>query len=287
MTEKRILIFGGAGILGSALVAEMQPLGFALSAPLEAEVDITDPSRILEHMKKFEPDTVVNCAAFTKVDECETKKELAFKVNAEGAGNVAKAATKLGAAVVHISTDYIFNGDKPGEYVETDAPGPLNFYGKSKLFGEELVRKESSRHCIIRSSWLFGPGGDSFVTKIVKKARSGAMQLKVVSDEYGRPTYSKDLAQAIRLAVEKELRGIYHFCNKGRASWFEYAQEVFELMGKSIEIAPVTAEEYGLPAQRPKNSVLGTGKIEKALELEIRHHRLALEDYLRESLGVK
>jgi len=287
MSGKRILIFGGTGVLGSALAAEMKSAGMEVYAPPEAQLDITEAGKAEGFAKKIRPQAVVNCAAFTRVDDCEKEHELAYRVNAEAAGKVAAAARETGAAIFQVSTDYVFMGDKDGEYLESDAAGPLNFYGKSKLFGEELVRKESSRHCIIRTSWLFGLGGDSFVAKVIKKSKNGATQLKVVCDERGRPTYSKDLARAIRLAVEKELRGVYHFCNKGAVSWLEFAGEIFDILRVKQDLFPITAEQYALPARRPKNSALCTDKIEKALGIEIRHHRVALEEYLRELGQVK
>jgi len=280
MSKKNILIFGASGILGSALVSELNAASHSVSAPPHSEVDITDLERISAAAKKVKPDVIVNAAGFTAVDRCEKKQKLAFKVNAEAAGILARAAKEAQAVIFQISTDYIFPGDKQGEYLETDAPGPLNIYGKSKLFGEDLVRKESNRYCIIRASWLFGPGNENFITKIIKKSRESNNKLKVVLDEIGRPTYSRDLAYVIRLALERELVGIYHFCNKGAVSWFEYAAELFKLMGKSPKLVPVSAEDYGLPAKRPKNSTLSTEKIEKALGLSIRHHQEAVRDYL-------
>jgi len=283
MAQKRILVLGGSGMLGSAVLAELRAAAMEILAPPETELDITDFARLAQCAKNFQPHAIVNCAGFTRVDECETRRELCFKVNGEAPGNISRAAKMTGATVLQISSDYIFKGDKSGEYLEIDAPGPLNFYGKSKLFGEELVRRESGKYCIIRTSWLFGAGGENFVTRVLKKAGEGAKQLKVVADERGRPTFTKDLARALRLALEKELIGIYHFCNKGTVSWLEYAREIFEIRGQGPQLLPVTAEQYGLPAKRPKNSALATAKLEKSLGLNIRRHREALAEYMREA----
>jgi len=283
MKPNRILVLGGSGMLGSAVIPELRAAGMEILAPLETELDITDFPGVSECVKQFQPRAIVNCAGFTKVDECETRRELCFKVNGEAPGNLARAAQMTGTLLLHISSDYIFKGDKDDEYLEIDAPGPLNFYGKSKLFGEEQVRKETERYCIIRTSWLFGPGGENFVTKLLKKAGQGVQQLKVVADERGRPTFTRDLARVIRFALEKELTGIYHVCNQGAVSWLEYAREIFAIRGEGPELVPVTAEQYGLPAKRPKNSTLATGKIEKTLGFSIRHHREALAEYMVET----
>ena len=277
---KKIIIFGASGMLGSALVPELKSHGHSVMAPDFPGLDIRDAQKILEYVKAHGPDAIVNAAGFTQVDRCETEKELAFELNGQALKNIAEAANRSGCVVFHISSDYIFSGSKPGEYLEDDAPGPLSIYGKSKLLGEENVKNRANNFCIIRTSWLFGPGGDNFVTKLLKKSREFEGELKVVSDERGRPTFSRDLAQIIRLAVEKELRGIYHFCNQGVVSWFEYAGEIFEILGEGRKLVPVSAREYGLPAQRPKNSALSTRKIEKDLGLEIRHHREALLEYM-------
>ncbi len=280
MSNRRILLLGGAGLLGSALKDELSAGGHLLLAPAHSELEIADYDKILLCAREFSPDTIVNCAGFNQVDECERRKELAFQANAFGAGNLARIAAEIGAAIFQVSSDYIFKGDKKGEYREEDLPDPLNLYGKSKLLGESAVRENAREFCVIRASWLFGPGGPNFISKILTKWKAGAQELKVVSDEKGKPTYSLDLANAIRLSVERNLRGIYHFCNQGTVSWMELAQEVFEIIGKGPKLIPVSAEAYRLPAQRPKNSALSSKKIEAALGLTIRPHLEALKDYL-------
>jgi len=277
---RKIIVFGASGMLGSALDSELKTHGHTVIAPDFPGIDIRDAQKIADYVKANHPDAIVNCAGFTQVDRCETEQELAFELNGRALENIAESANRAGCVVFHISSDYIFSGSKPGEYLEEDSPGPLSVYGKSKLLGEENVKNGAKRFCIIRTSWLFGPGGENFVTKLLKKSREFEGELKVVSDERGRPTYSRDLAQIIRLALEKELRGIYHFCNRGVVSWFEYAGEIFEIMGEHRKLVPVSAREYGLLAQRPGNSALGTRKIEKDLGLKIRHHREALTEYI-------
>lgn len=281
MKKRKILLFGGTGLLGSALKSELESAGYDIIAPLHQKLDILNYELVIKCIKDFDREVIINCAGYNEVDECEKKQELAFKANAEGPFNLAKVAKETNTVLFHISTDYIFSGDKKGEYMEDDQPTPLNFYAKTKLDGEILVQKNAPEFCIIRTSWLFGPARKNFITKILKKWNEGATELKVVSDEFGKPTYTLDLARAIRLAIEGELRGIYHFSNYGIVSWFEFAKEIFEILGKGPEILPVSAEEYGLPAKRPKNSALSTKKIEQALNLKIRHHYDALKEYLK------
>ncbi len=295
MSKARILVLGGTGLLGSALVPELKSAGHAVLAPTHAELDMLNCDRVLGCASSFllrqgyggqvRNDAIINCAGYNRVDDCERNPGLAFQLNAEAAGNLARAAKELGATLFHLSSDYVFSGEKEGEYVEDDAPGPLSVYGRSKLEGEKLAREFGPELCIVRASWLFGPGGENFISKILAKWKSGATELRVVSDERGRPTYSLDLAQALRLAVERKLTGIYHFCDQGAVSWLELAREVFEILGSGPKLVPISAKAYGLPARRPKNSALATGKIERALALELRHHREALKEYL-ESMGI-
>jgi len=279
--KKKILLLGGTGLLGSALSAELKSSGHQLLAPSHSELDILNYDRVIECAGSFRSDTIINCAGFNQVDECESKPDPAFQANALAAGNLAQAGKEVGAKIFQISSDYIFSGEKKAEYLEDDEPDPLSIYGKSKLEGEALVKKFAGEFCVIRASWLFGPGGENFISKILQKWKAGAGELKVVSDQRGRPTYSPDLAAAVRLSVERNLHGIYHFCNQGAVSWLELASEVFEIIGTGPELIPVSAEAYGLPAKRPKNSALSTDKIERALSLRIRHHREALKDYLQ------
>ena len=266
--------------MGSEVFKELNQAGHKVFAPSHSELDITDENKMLDYVQQISPEAVINCAGFTRVDDCERHQKLAFEVNARGAENLAKASNKVGALMVQISTDYVFSGKKLGEYLEEDEPAPLNIYGRSKLEGERAVMKFSGKWLIIRTSWLFGRGGENFIQKILKRWQEGAVELKIVSDERGRPTYAPDLARAIRLLVERGLKGIYHFANKGIVSWFELAGEVFELIGDGPRLIPIKAEEFGLPARRPKNSALSTKKIEEALGIDIRHHQSALKDYL-------
>ena len=279
----KILVLGGSGLLGSALGVELERTGHQLLAPSHSHLDITEQEKVFDYVRQAQPEIIINCAGFTRVDDCESHQKLAFEINAKGAGNLAEASRQVGALMVQISTDYIFNGEKPGEYTEKDEPAPLSIYGKSKLEGEILVKEQAEHWLIIRTSWLFGEGGKNFISKILSRWREGAEQLKVVADEKGKPTYARDLARVIKASIEKGLRGIYHFANQGVVSWYQLAEEVFKLIKETARLVPVRAEEYGLPARRPKNSALSTEKIQKALGIKIRHHQLAVKEYLEKT----
>jgi len=281
----KIVVFGASGLLGSAVLAELDSAGNEVLAPSHAEMDITNEKKLSSYLTGLKPKLVINCVGFNYVDECESKAELAFKVNGEAVGNLARITSSIKALFFHISSDYIFSGEKDDEYLEEDEPKPLSVYVESKLLGEKLTQEFADKFCIIRTSWLFGLGRDNFISKIVKRWKKGESEFKIVSDQQGKPTYSLDLARVIRLAVEHSLTGIYHFCNQGKVSRYQLAKEVFEIIGERPKIIPISAEQYGAIAKRPKNSALSTKKIENALKLKIRHHQLAIKDYLEKISG--
>jgi len=281
----KAVLFGASGLLGCAVLAELNSAGYEVLSPSHAEMDITDEKKLSSYLAGIKPEVAINCAGFNYVDECESKPELAFKVNGEAVGNLARITNSIKALFFHISSDYIFSGEKDDEYLEQDEPKPLSVYGESKLLGEKLAQKFADKFCILRTSWLFGPARDNFISKIVKRWKKGETEFKIVSDQQGKPTYSLDLARVIRLAVEQNLTGIYHFCNQGKISRYQLAKEVFEIIGEKPRIIPISAEQYGAIAKRPKNSALCTEKIETALKLTIRHHQLAIKDYLEKISG--
>jgi dTDP-4-dehydrorhamnose reductase len=269
-------------------------LGGALNAALAAvfrvhpftwkTLDITDEGALARAFDRLGPHTVVNSAALTDVDGCESRREEAFAVNARGAGNAARAAAAAGAFFVHLSTDYVFDGEKEGSYLPGDAVAPLNAYGESKLAGEEAVRAAGSRHLILRTSWLFGPGGRNFVAAMLALART-RRDLPVVDDQRGRPTYTRDLAAAIaRLAVPtvSPLLGTHHLANAGDCSWHIFAREIFRQTGLPVAVRPVAGREFSRPARRPHNSVLDCSTTEAALGGPLPPWQDALSRYLRE-----
>ena len=230
-----------------------------------AELDVTDPRAVSDAIGPG--DLVINCAAWTDVDGAEQHREEALRVNAEGAGNVAKAA----GAVAYVSSDYVFDGRKREPYVESDAVGPLSSYGHSKLEGERATASANPRHFIVRSAWLFGPGGPNFVDTMLRLGP----ELRVVDDQVGCPTFTGHLADALAALVRGENFGIHHLAASGACSWFEFAREIFALAGREVELTPCTTEEFPRPAPRPAWSVLGSERGHR-----LPHWRDGLQAYL-------
>jgi dTDP-4-dehydrorhamnose reductase len=227
------------------------------------ELDITQLEPCHAKLKEFRADVVINAAAFTLVDACESREKEAFLVNGHGAGNLAIAAASSGAMLVHYSTDYVFDGQKAVAYVEEDLPNPQNVYGKSKLLGETLIREHCANHLILRTSWLFGPNGSNFIRTIVNAARKGN-PLRVVNDQKGSPSYSKDLAAHTLRMIAAGCRSTYHVTNSGYCTWYGLASEAVAWAGmQSIPIAPVSSSEFPRPAPRPANSVLANAHLER------------------------
>jgi dTDP-4-dehydrorhamnose reductase len=260
----KTLIIGSSGMLGSDLCKTF-PDAVKLT---HHDLDITDREQVIESILKIKPDVVINAAAYTNVDGCEDNKELAFQVNGYGPGYIAEACARAGAKLVHFSTDYVFDGSKK-EYVESDIPDPINVYGDSKLLGEKKIIENMDDYRIVRISWLFGIHGKNFVETMLKL--SGEMDtVKVVNDQFGKPTYTMDLASKVKEIIGLD-PGIYHITNDGICSWYEFASSIIN------NVIPCTSEEFPRKAKRPKYSVLVNTKAEP-----MRHWREALKDYLQE-----
>ena len=276
----RVVIVGARGMLGTDLMRAFSDRGELTGLDIE-ELDITDEARCRACIGELSPDVVINAAAMTRVDDCESHVEEAFRVNALGAGNVAAAASDSGARLVHYSTDYIFDGRKQGPYVEDDPPSPLGVYGRSKLQGEELVRTRCEEHLIIRTAWLFGCSGPNFIRTILTAARNGR-QLRVVNDQFGSPTYTVDLADQSMRLVEAGVRGTYHVTNRGSCTWYELARFALDCaaMG-AVNVEPVTTAEYPRPAPRPANSVLANARLLNEGFPALRHWTEAVREYIR------
>lgn len=241
-------------MLGQALCPLLARFHDVEPLPID-KLDITSLRDTRALIGAARPDWVVHAAAFTQVDEAETKPLEAYRVNAVGSRNVAVAAQEAGAGILYFSTDYVFDGTSPAPYREWDVPGPINHYGRSKLAGENLVRQLCPRHLIVRTSWLFGPGGQNFVDKILKRTQDG-QPLRVVQDQRGSPTLTEDLAEMSRQLLERGCFGTYHVTNSGSCSWYEFAREIVVISGLSTEVVPVTSAAYVTPAARPAYSVL-------------------------------
>ncbi len=281
LPPKKVIVTGSAGILGRALVREMSGAGFSVRGLSHADLDVADLEAVRAALGRHRPDVVVNCAAYTDVDGCEKEERLAFLVNGIGAKNVALAAAELGASPVHVSTDFVFDGEKGSPYEEFDATRPLSVYGRSKLLGEFLVREAAARFAIVRTQWLFGLGGRNFVDSILKAAAEKG-ELRVVDDQRGCPTYAPHLARQIRLLVEANARGTYHAAGHGVVSWFEFASRIVAAAGLKTKIVPIASSELKRPARRPAYSALRNLHLDLTLGDEMRPFEEGLDAYVAE-----
>lgn len=275
----KVLITGARGMLGQAMVAEFTRRGDEVQPAGHSDLDITDLKAVKDTLAALRPDLVVNCAAYTNVDRAESEPQLAMAVNALGPRNLALACSETGAALLHISTDYVFNGQKPGPYTIWDAPAPLNAYGVSKLWGENYVRSLMTRYYLIRTSWLFGPGGKNFVTTMLELA-GRSLPLRVVDDQHGCPTYTADLARACADLVRTGAFGIYHITNQEPTTWYRFAAEIFRNACLNVDLKPIPTKDFPRPAARPANSVLAPYPLEETLGRIRRSLQRALRRYL-------
>ena len=279
----RSLILGGTGMLGRALAEEARNRGQAALALSRTQADIADPVRLRYWMDSFGPDLVVNCAAFTKVDACEGEaREQAFQVNGAAAGNIAEAAEKAGARLIHVSTDYVFDGKGNRPYREDDPTGPLSVYGQSKLEGERRALQHPHA-LVVRTSWLFGPGGPNFVATMVNFIEQGRLPLRVVSDQEGCPTYTPFLAGAILDLAPLDIDGIVHYRNREPVTWYAFAREIAALWAppaRQVEVLPVTTAEFPRPAPRPAYSVLDVQRFEETAGRRVESWVWGLAAYL-------
>ena len=252
----RVMITGAKGMLGADLATVLGDDHEVIARDMD-DFDIADHDATLAAILDARPDVIVHAAAFTDVEACEDRRQEAFRANALGSMNVAAGARQADAYLVYTSTDYVFDGRKHEPYLEIDEPSPVNFYGVTKLYGERYVRELTTKHLIIRTSWLFGPNGRNFIDTIIAKASSGA-RLQVVNDQRGCPTYTRDLARGIKAAVAGRLEGLLHMTNAGDATWFDLARYALGQAGIEAEIDPVPSELYPTRAKRPAYSVLGS-----------------------------
>lgn len=228
------------------------------------ELDIADAGAVERKLSAFQPDVVINAAAYTQVDRAETEPDAARRANAEGPRVLAEYVERHGGVLVHVSTDYVFDGQRPPPrpYVETDPTGPASVYGRTKLAGEEAVRRATTRHVILRTAWLYGASGRGFLRAILGRALANpGAPLRVVSDQYGSPTWSGRLALQIRKALEGGARGLYHAAGAGACTWFDFAAEFLRLLNVPARVEPCPATEYPRPAPRPRNSVLENARL--------------------------
>jgi dTDP-4-dehydrorhamnose reductase len=278
-SRRRVLITGASGMLGSDLGPVLAGAGHEVIARPKSDLDIRDDREVARALSELRPDVLINCAAFTKVDACESDP-LAFEVNARAVGSLADACGHVSAQLVQISTDFVFDGSKRAPYLEEDPPNPLSSYGRGKRAGEEeALRLPGS--LVVRASWLFGRSGWNFIEAILKQVEAGKPRLSVVADQVGRPTAATDLSEAILALLEAGASGIYHFANRGEVSWYEFAREILWLAGHGdVPVDATTAGALARPAPRPPYSTLDTTKYERLTGRPVRHFRDPLAEYL-------
>lgn len=274
----KILITGADGQLGKEIQNILDEDGIEVIAYGKKQLDITNRKEINTVLNQHQPNVIINAAAFTKVDLCEVEIEKAYLVNAIGPFNLAFEAKIINCRFFHISTDYVFNGDKNTPYEVEDFTSPKTIYGKSKKIGEELVMAINDDSTIIRTSWLYGHKGDNFVNTIVRLTNK-LDEIRVVDDQIGCPTYTKDLALILQ-SLLNEKPGIYHVTNLGKCSWYEFASEIILFLNSKSKIIPVTTKEYGTKTPRPMYSVLSNKKLVN-LQIQQRHWKEALHEFLR------
>ena len=254
----KILLTGAKGQLGSECMEVMKSDYEIIDTDLE-EFDITSWDNVILTINQLSPDIILNCAAFTNVDDCETKRRESERINVEGPRNLAQGAARYEKVIVHISSDFVFNGRKrlPQPYFEDDPMSPLSFYGVTKMESETAVKQNTLNYILIRTGWLYGIRGDNFIKRILALAlQKDRESLRVVNDQFGSPTWSFRLAQQIKVLIDKGKEGVYHATSEGYCSRYEWAQYFLERMGITIPIVPCASDEYPTPAKRPANSIL-------------------------------
>ncbi len=270
----KVLVTGAGGQLGLELKELLPRRGHEAVAFARKELDVTDARAVEQALEQHAPDLVINAAAYTNVDGCESEPTHAYWANALGPRNLGQYCERSGCEFLHVSTNYVFDGAREHPYEPFDLPNPISAYGRTKLAGEEYVKHLSTRWYIVRSAGLYGEG-HNFVRTMLRLGKERD-SIKVKYDEFISPTYARDLAQGIADVVDGHLYGVYHLTNAGSCSWYEFARQIFELTDLKVEVIPVPGSEYPLPAARPANGVLSN-----LGSLKLRHWREALADYLR------
>lgn len=273
----RWLITGAGGMVGTDLRDELVRRGEDIVAASRSELDVTDAAAVAALVERVRPTVIINCAAYTKVDDAETHEALANAINGSAVEHLAHAADRVDALLVHISTDFVFDGAKRTPYEINDATAPLSAYGRSKLIGEQAAAC-AQRHLIVRTAWLFGVHGPNFVEAMRNQVRKGNTQLRVVNDQRGRPTYTPHLADAlIRLAMQ-DAQGIVHYADEPECTWYDFARAI---VGDAANVEPVTSDQFPRPARRPAYSVLSTERYERLTGVRPASWEEGLREYLQ------
>ncbi|GAC1429285.1 MAG: dTDP-4-dehydrorhamnose reductase [Thermoanaerobaculia bacterium] len=276
----RWLITGGAGMVATDLRHQLESRDIEVRSVARAETDVTDAHAVTALVRSAKPSVIVNCAAYTRVDDAEANEAVATAVNGSSVEFLAHAANDVGALLIQISTDFVFAGTQRVPYEMNDPTGPLSAYGRSKLVGEHAART-ADRHLILRTAWLFGVHGHNFVEAIRNQIRKGTNPLRVVSDQRGRPTYTPHLAHAIiRLAGNDDARGVVHYADEDECTWYDFATAIVEALDAKVTVIPVTTAEFPRPAARPAYSVLSTERYERLTGVRPESWREGLREYL-------
>ncbi len=277
----KILVLGAKGMLGRDLLPILSIRHEVIGKDIQ-DFDLTDRRRVQEEIVACPPGMVINLAAYTDVDGSESNRRLAFSVNGEGALHVALACDHCGCKMIHLSTDYVFDGTSKTPYREDFPPHPLNAYGESKLRGERYIQRILENHLIIRTEWLYGKHGKNFVDTMLRLAGQQE-ELRVVDDQKGSPTFTRDLGTAIDRLVEEEIRGVIHVTNSGSCTWFDFARKILELktiMPGKVRVIPISSSELSRPAKRPAYSILDCSRFEKTTGWPLRTWEEGLREYL-------
>lgn len=280
MKMKKVIVTGSNGQLGRAIGQQ-----YAGSTEYELintdvdELDITNIDKVMEFARSIQPYAIINCAAYTAVEACETQEDLAFRINAIGPRNLSIAAAETGAKLMHVSTDYVFGGNGNRPYRETDPVDPQGAYGRTKLAGENFVREFSERHYIVRTAWLYGDG-KNFVRTMLRLAQTND-KVRVVNDQIGSPTSAVQLAGAIAYLIATENYGLFHGTCEGDCSWAQFAEEIFRLAGKKTVVEGITSEEYGAAVKRPAYSVLENYMLKMTTDFMFADWHDAIAEYLK------
>ncbi|MDE6386273.1 MAG: dTDP-4-dehydrorhamnose reductase [Lachnospiraceae bacterium] len=277
---KKVIVTGANGQLGRAInQLYAGNTEYELINTDVGELDITDVDKVMEFVREIRPYAIINCAAYTAVEACENEENLAFRINAIGPRNLSIAATETGAKLMHVSTDYVFDGNGHRPYLETDPVGPQGAYGRTKLAGENFVKEFSYKHYIVRTAWLYGDG-KNFVKTMLRLSETND-KVRVVKDQVGSPTSAAELAKAIAYLLPTENYGLFHGTCEGDCSWAQFTEEIFRLAGKSTVVEPITSEEYGAAVKRPAYSILENYMLKMTTDFMFSDWHDAIAEYIK------
>lgn len=275
----KVLVTGVNGQLGYDVVKELDKRGHQPIGVDREQMDLTSTEQIRECIENIKPEAIIHCAAYTAVDKAEDEEELCRRVNAIATKEIAEHAKELDIPMIYISTDYVFDGTKDGEYTEKDLPNPINVYGKTKYEGEVYVQELLEKYYIVRISWVFGENGNNFIDTMLRLSKERE-SLNVINDQVGSPIYTKDLAPLLVDMIETDKYGIYHATNEGYCTWYEFAKEIFDVCNINIEVNPINTSEYSTKAARPMNSKMSKNKLSKNEFNKLDNWKESLKKYI-------